>query len=253
MKWISFDLDGTLMQNPFVGHVFPELEELISPKLGPGKSFKELLVSEHNRKMQLGQIVEAYNWDEIAIDLLKEYEIDLQVNVEEICNKHCVEPKIYLLDEYVIESLQYLKKRGYQLAVVTNGYYKYQAPVLKELAIYDLFDVIITPDRSGYAKPDARILNELLERGELVAHVGDRIDHDIVMSNEEGIDSIFINRRLPEEVMKRKIGDRKNTEGFHQFLQEKWQQETGLVDERMPETGIPNKVISSTKELMEIF
>ena len=28
-KWITFDLDGTLMQNPFVGHVFPEIERRI--------------------------------------------------------------------------------------------------------------------------------------------------------------------------------------------------------------------------------
>lgn len=252
MKWISFDLDGTLMQNPFVGYVFPELEDIISKNINTDESVVDLLVAEHNHRMQQGKIVEAYDWDDIVQKLLKKYELSLQVNVEEIVIRHSVAPKIYLLDDDVINSLQYLKDKGYYLAVVTNGFYKYQAPVLKQLKIYDLFDLIVTPDRCGYAKPNAKILDEVRKKGQVVAHVGDRIDHDIVMANEEGIQSIFINRRLPSEVEKLTIDERIHWSGLKDFLLEKLRKELGQ-EVQWKETVLPNKIITNIAELKDIF
>ena len=253
MKWITFDLDGTLMQNPFVGHVFPDLERLISREVKSSDSVIAMLVKEHDRRMQFGQIVEAYDWDEIVADLLKEYGVDLQIDVEELVHKHCTDGKVYLLDEHVIGTLQALKRNGYQLAVVTNGYYKYQAPVLKKLAIYDYFDLIVTPERSGYAKPDARILDEVVRQGEIIAHVGDRLDHDIIMANEEGIQSVFINRKLPEAIGEKEIDSRLDAVGVEQFLKDKWHKETKLFNEPLPKLAMPKKIIKDTKELVELF
>ncbi|GAK14631.1 hypothetical protein [Geomicrobium sp. JCM 19039] len=60
-KYITFDLDGTLMQNPFVSYVFPEIEDIAKEKGVKDVSVKQLLVQEHNKRMGTGRIVDAYN------------------------------------------------------------------------------------------------------------------------------------------------------------------------------------------------
>ncbi|MDF2717685.1 MAG: haloacid dehalogenase, partial [Paenibacillus sp.] len=111
--------------------------------------------------------------------------------------KHSTAPKIYLLEETVIPTLLKLKELGFSLATVTNGFYKFQYPVMKRLGISGLFDEIVTPELAGCGKPDVGIFRGLQESGQIVAHVGDRLDHDVYLANRSGIPSVLIYRDLP--------------------------------------------------------
>ncbi|MGV2720150.1 UNVERIFIED_CONTAM: hypothetical protein PO554_27185, partial [Klebsiella pneumoniae] len=61
-RWITLDLDGTLMQNPFGAWVFPEVASTVSRKLGREHDIVAELIAEHEKRMALRQWVAAYDW-----------------------------------------------------------------------------------------------------------------------------------------------------------------------------------------------
>ena len=79
-----------------------------------------------------------------------------------------MEPKVYLLEKSVCEVLGELKRNGFSLAVVTNGFTKYQLPVMNVLKLTEHFDLIVTPEEAGFAKPDKRVYNSVLKHGEIM-------------------------------------------------------------------------------------
>ncbi|WP_251552428.1 HAD family hydrolase [Neobacillus muris] len=252
-RWITFDLDGTLMQNPFVSWVFPEIRESVLRKTNGKVDAKETMIAEHNRRMKLNKVVEAYDWDHILLQILQNHHVDLEISIEDLVKKHSVIPKIYLLEDHLLESLSRLKRNGYRLAIVTNGYRKYQQPVVDALELSGLFDCFITPDQAGYAKPDVRIVSDLLKEGKVAAHVGDRIDHDVCLANRLNITSVFISRNLPQEVIPYPHLERIKHPIFYEFYKQKWMRETGSVLEGHTKIELPKMVIQSIEEFSLLF
>ncbi|WP_042455386.1 HAD family hydrolase [Neobacillus dielmonensis] len=252
-RWITFDLDGTLMQNPFGNWVFPEIGELISQNTNKKLDVRTVMIEEHNLRMKQNRLIEAYNWDEILCKILRDYQLDLEIRIEDLVKKHSVSPKIYLLEDHLLESLTRIKSKGIRLAIVTNGYRKYQQPVVEALKLSGLFDYFITPDQIGYAKPDERILSELLNQGTVLAHVGDRIDHDVYLANKLNICSVFISRKLPQEVLTLPPMQRMEHPLFIGFYQQKWMKETGQLFDHENQLGLPKVVIQSIEELSFLF
>lgn len=251
-KWITFDLDGTLMQNPFGKWIFPEVEELIAKQLGRPFQSTEALYLEHQLRMQQNRTVDAYDWDDMVRQLLREQEMDLDIDVEQLVLKHSSIPKIYLLEETVIPVLNRLKERGFRLAAVTNGFYKYQYPVMKALGISDLFDEIVTPEKVGCGKPDIHILQGLQESGRIAAHVGDRLDHDVYLANCSTIPSIFIYRNLPEALRPLSPEKRAKDANFIEICRAKLKAEnTCNVVSPLPPEYIPTYVLFKMEELLD--
>jgi len=248
-KWISFDLDGTLMQNPFPKWVFPEIKRRINAGLDEEKDITKLLVAKHHEALAAGKVYEAYDWDGMTADLLRDLSLEdvFEIDVEAMVREYSVEPKVYLLEEGIPETLAYLREQGFSLAVVTNGFYKYQFPVLEALGIDGYFDEIITPEETECAKPDVEIFDGLLKQGELVAHVGDRVDHDIVVANELHTMSVFIHKKLPEYYRDIPLKERVEDEGVLAVVREKWAQET--EGEEFHDLCLPDVVIGSIGEL----
>ena len=252
-RWISFDLDGTLMQNPFVEWVFPEIDEIVSKTANRKIDVKSAMFSEHLNRMRQSKIVEAYDWDDILKQYLIVNGISCEVNIEELVKKHCVSPKIKLLEENIIEVLEQLKKSGYRLAVITNGYAKYQQPVVDTLQLSGLFDCFITPEKENCAKPDSKIIESLMKKGEVVAHVGDRVDHDVYLAAQINIKSVFIYRNLPEKLQNCSPYERNKDPNFLELYKQKWQKETGMKTGVVPNLPIPDIVIYSLQELIDVF
>lgn len=248
-KWLTFDLDGTLMQNPFVSWVFPEIQSIIQNESGEEIEVTKLLVEKHNERMRDNQIFEAYDWDHIVAELIDDLNISIEIDVEKLVKKHCVDPKIYLLEKNIVENLKKLKSSGFSLAVATNGYFKYQQPVMKVLKIDQLFDEIITPEVCNCAKPSPNMLGSLEGKGEIIAHIGDRIDHDIVMANKLGVTSVFIYRKLPQESITISINERNKNESILKLCEEKWHKENGDVQLPFNENCIPDIIVGSMEEL----
>lgn len=250
--WITFDLDETVMQNPFKKWVFPEIVRIFEAHLEDHQDILALIVEEHLRRMRDEKFLEAYDWDEIVHALIQELGVDAEIDVTALVKKHAVKPKVYVLEETMLDSLQCIKQHGYQLAAATNGYFKYQYPVLKELQLHTMFDEVIASDTSGFAKPDPMILQALQKKGKVVAHVGDRIDHDIVMANQLEITSVLIRKNLPEEVKGLPIDERSIHSVFRAFCEEKWQQENRLRNDPFDAIlCLPDIVVDSIEELAE--
>ncbi|MFD2044925.1 HAD family hydrolase [Ornithinibacillus salinisoli] len=252
-RWITFDLDGTLMQNPFVDWVFPEIISIIQQQLNQDIDIKKIIVEEHEKRMKENRIVEAYDWDDIVKQVIEELNLSTKIEVTQLVEKHTETPKVYLLENNILNTLNELKIRNYSLAVVTNGYSIYQVPVMKELGLDKLFDTVITPDLCGYAKPNESILNSLLYVGEIVAHIGDRIDHDIILANMLGITSILINKNLPNNLIEMPLEKRHEDETFLKICEEKWRAENKMKSVPFLNEAVPDYVITSIEELTDIF
>ncbi|WP_019421489.1 HAD family hydrolase [Paenibacillus sp. OSY-SE] len=250
-KWITFDLDGTLMQNPFSAWIFPEVEQLICGELNRNIEVRKALFQEHKLRMKRQEMVAAYDWDDIVRQLSKEWGLNLSIDVEQLLLKHAAAPKIYLLDDTVLPTLEKLKQKGYSLAAVTNGFRKYQYPVMEELGIGSLFDDIVTPERMECGKPDAGILRELQQDGIIVAHVGDRLDHDIHMANQSGIPSVLVARDLPAGLEVLSPAERTTQAPFLQRCEEQMRKEDPeLHTSLQPEAYRPAYAICQMDELL---
>ncbi|WP_047983614.1 HAD family hydrolase [Ornithinibacillus californiensis] len=244
-KWITFDLDGTLMQNPFGEWVFPEIERVFAESVNNQRIFPAL-VEEHRNRMASGNIVEAYDWDDIVREAFTRYGVSVQVDVAKLVRQHSVPPKVYLLEADVIDAMLVLRNSGYAIATVTNGFEKYQKPVMDVLGLTDLFDTIITPEKVGYGKPRVEMVDSLSDTdNEIIAHVGDRLDHDVWLANELGVLSILFYQDMPESVKAKSPLERVGE--CEKWFHEKWRRETG--NEEFPEKATPTMVIHSIKEI----
>ncbi|WP_252502228.1 HAD family hydrolase [Sporosarcina sp. Marseille-Q4943] len=252
-KWITFDLDGTLMQNPFVGHVFPEIERRILLENKLLENIIGEIVKEHETRLQDGRTAEAYDWDDIVMNYIEANYLKSSINVEEILRGFCEEPNVYLLEESICEVLFELRQKGFSLAVVTNGFTKYQLPVMDVLKLTEHFDLVVTPQEAGYAKPDERVFGSVSELGEMIAHVGDRIDHDIIPANAIGVRSIWICRQLPDFMKDLAPAEKSRMPKMEELVLRKLEKETKMRFEKLPKEAVPQEVIYSLAELPSVL
>lgn len=235
-KWMTFDLDETLIKNPFEKWVFPEIKALLMDE--SDINIVRTLVSRHKALLEDEAYAAAYNWDEILQEVLTANNIPIHIDIETLVKKHAVVPKVYLLEDNIKETLLHLKECGFSLAVITNGLYKYQFPVLEALGIAGLFEEIITPTETGTGKPDMKMVEKLLGTGELIAHVGDRLDHDVSFSNQLGALSVLIDKNMPADI-KTLLPEARNQALFYS---QRWK-------EFVSEDYCPRAIIYSINEL----
>ncbi|MCT1902406.1 HAD family hydrolase [Oceanobacillus sojae] len=251
-KWITFDLDETIMRNPFGKWVFPDVVNMLKKETDTEEDILNLIVSEHLQRMSEERFLEAYDWDDIITDVTGNLGAGSAIDIEKMVIKHSESPKIYLLEDNMLDHLEQIKKKGFDLAAATNGYAKYQLPVLQKLGLDKMFDEIITSDSAGFAKPNPAVLKKLSDEGEIVAHVGDRIDHDVVLANKLDTTSVFIHRSLPTEILSLPMNKRTEHPSFIRLCEEKWHKENRLREAPFKENEcIPKVVVQSIEELAE--
>lgn len=177
---VTLDLDGTLLRSPFWRlHFRPWLEELGQRR---GVSIGELwtpIREMGDRRWNRGDWVGAFDWGSM---------------VEEVYGEVLPDPPIPRGDEvvpllmpYVAETFLELAKLPVRYRVLTNGFYRYQAPYLRALGYDRNFLEMVTPDRCGAAKPDPRVFSGL---GPILCHVGDRPEHDTLAARRAGVLSV---------------------------------------------------------------
>lgn len=107
----------------------------------------------------------------------------------------CVE-----LPENNKKTLEYIKSKGYRLAIVSNFDYAPTAYMLLErFNIKNLFEEIVISEEVGWRKPNHIIfetaVNKLQIRPRDALFVGDNFDADVVGSKALGMDVAWINRK----------------------------------------------------------
>lgn len=103
---------------------------------------------------------------------------------------------------YAKEVLEYLKNKGYELCIFTNGFHYYQVGNMKHNGLYEFFDRIYAWD-NNYAKPDMRAFERVLAgtKPEKNIMIGDNVIADILPAKEIGMYTIGINMQNNEKYL----------------------------------------------------
>lgn len=192
---LFFDLDATLMINPFLSGVFPRIFTNLQAQTG--QSPDELLkavIEENYRRLEIsnGDDPLVMDWDDIVRVVAAQHggacEDDLVALVEEFCQP----PYIQMLDD-AANVLHALTLPHRKLVVASMGLSKYQLPVLKALGLYPLFHDLLMPDLTGYLKTDARFYSTYtgIKPRPTFISVGDRYRDDVVVPKSCGFNAVL--------------------------------------------------------------
>ncbi len=219
MPWISFDLDGTLLDSPMGKTVFKRLrQEFSSPQLS------EAFRLEYRKRFASSQPVTAFDWDDIHDQICDSMSVPRLPRVLEVAAEaHWDENLLYPDTQRALEKLD---ARGWLLALGTNGFAKYQNFVLEQYGL--VFGVALAPDTTGFVKPQAEFLHALpsLSEDETalegLVHVGDLLTHDIACANNAKVRGAWVWRWMPPELQAIPIFERPDHPAFQAAIHREW-------------------------------
>lgn len=233
MTLVTFDLDGVLQHNPFGGYVFPALARKISPYvrddqhlsnlLGfelkspapheikiPGLNTKEreivaAIYAQTTECLKHGQLRDAYDWDAAAIAIARAVGCHEPLDVTELVKEGCRQGHISAFTG-AAQVLHDLTKAGAIVVAVSNGFTRYQRPVLDALGLTQYFSAIVSPEETGTAKPDPLIFQAARQAvgvasTEAAYHVGDTLIHDIAGAKAAGMFALWMQTKLPANMV----------------------------------------------------
>jgi putative hydrolase of the HAD superfamily len=98
---------------------------------------------------------------------------------------------------YTIDILAYLKNKGYQLHLITNGFESVQFKKIENSKLAPYFNEVITSEASNSLKPNIEIFEYALHKAnaklEESIMIGDNESADIKGAINIGMDSVFVN------------------------------------------------------------
>lgn len=98
---------------------------------------------------------------------------------------------------YTIEILEYLKKKGYILHMITNGFEQVQWRKLENAGIASYFVEVITSELACCLKPQKEIFDFAINKAGCCYQeslmLGDNLDADIQGAINAGMDTVFVN------------------------------------------------------------
>ena len=95
----------------------------------------------------------------------------------------------------VVEGLDYLKTSGFKVGCVTNKAEAFTVPLLKDMGIFDKFDVVVSGDTTPKKKPDPMPLlyaaEQLAEQAADCLMIGDSM-HDVKAARNAGFQVVCV-------------------------------------------------------------
>lgn len=252
---LTFDLDGVLMKNPFSTGVFPTATKLIGQV--SGLSHKEIMaeiIHEAKERMNQGDFVGAYDWDGIIAIVGEKLGYSSKIDVANLVKQFCTPDHIYTYPG-VHETLQELKNREILMVALTNGFRKYQLPVLEKLDIATFFKEIYTPEMIGVAKPDQKFFREPQRVfGTPHIHIGDTVIHDLWGAKRADATTVWVYHDLPREIANLPVAERSNHKMLEELIAAGIERDLNAA---YPEVtvldSLPDFVIKSIAELLEVI
>ena len=203
-KAIFFDIDGTLLDTSSFAKIarrgaidvmvenglpsnqndaYEILKEIIAEKgSNYDKHFNDLTMRICGKENQLLIALAVVTYHNIKISLLRAF------------------PK-------TIQTLIYLKSRGYKLGVISNGISIKQWEKLVRLDIHEFFDEVITSEEVRFEKPKKEIFEEAMNRMNTNPKnsimIGDKFEIDIMGAVNAGMSAILINSNLDAGISRR--------------------------------------------------
>ncbi|MBN2908728.1 HAD family hydrolase [Polycladomyces sp. WAk] len=242
---LSFDLDHTLMINPFRRWVFPEINRWLQSHFSEENPVNRL-IREHRRRLLNGACPKAYDWDDILRSVASGRSIPF--TVRELVEKHTCVGKVWLFAD-VLPAMDRLAQAGARMVAATNGFTRYQRPVTDCLGLTPYFDRFHTPEEMQCAKPQAAFFH--FGKGSRVIHVGDRLDQDVLGANRAHQISVWIYREMSLELIKLPVSERNRHPLLSACLAARLHREG--VPTELHEACHPQYVIYTLDELPEIW
>jgi putative hydrolase of the HAD superfamily len=203
MKWVFFDLDGTLLD-----HAFPEEEAIRQFTC----CYAGILGGSHERVLGAWRSISVKNralYEKGAVSFDRQrvmrmkglFEFfgkdisDEDANIKFLEYQLLYEKSLRLFPDVpaCLDGLSALK-----LGVITNGKTLMQTRKLKETGIMDYFSVIVIAEDAGFAKPDRRIFEFACAKAGCkpgnAVYVGDRLDIDAAAARNAGLKAVWLNR-----------------------------------------------------------
>jgi putative hydrolase of the HAD superfamily len=136
-------------------------------------------------------------WKRIYLSLL-EYKIaDEKLSREMSFDYLDILPNKKNLFPYTIEILEYLKAKGYQMHLITNGFESVQFKKIENSNLAPYFKEVITSEASNSLKPNKEIFEYALQKSNAKLAesimIGDNESADIQGAINIGMDSVFVN------------------------------------------------------------
>lgn len=127
----------------------------------------------------------------------------LEINNEELVNwlvsnySYFKYQAVYVFED-VFDTLNELKKRGYILALLTNGDSAFQREKLKRFDLEKLFDGIFIDGEQGVGKPEKKAYDNVLNQFNIQPNqawmIGDHYLWEVVAPKSYGLNAIWVNR-----------------------------------------------------------
>lgn len=200
-KHIIFDLDNTLLDYELAET--KALEELFDFYHIEG-DFKAL---QYRYKTINNGYWKLFEEGRVSLDELKTQrhkEFMIQIGKKEIDPDDCANQYARFLSQSAFplpgsyEILDYLREKGYNLVLASNGLPDVQYPRLKASDMHEYFSFIGISQELGYQKPHAQFFTELFDKSEIddregVLMIGDSINSDIRGGINAGIATCWYN------------------------------------------------------------
>lgn len=199
---IFFDLDRTLWD--FEGNARVTLSDLYQEfeLFRHFKTFDEFheIFQKHNERLWA-----EYRHGRVAKDTLRKMRFSLTLKSAKVKDEVLAQtldvryiadsPTKTSLMPNTMEVMEYLRKRGYRMLIITNGFNEVQWIKLKACGLEQYFDLMLTSENVGHQKPDVRIFEQALREAgckpSRALMVGDDFEVDIVGARNAGIDQVF--------------------------------------------------------------
>jgi len=140
---------------------------------------------------------EELRWKRIYLSLLDFKIADEQLSREMSHDYLDILPNKTNLFPYTTEILTYLKEKGYQMHLITNGFESVQFKKIHNANLASYFIEVITSEASNSLKPNKEIFEYALKKSNAKLAesimIGDNESADIQGAINVGMDSVFVN------------------------------------------------------------
>jgi 8-oxo-dGTP diphosphatase len=196
-KILFVDLDHTVMTNPFHGGVFPGLAKQLAEsadRVDPEPVRRRLI--ERSLELLAQRTIRANDWDAIADDVAVEIDGFWDGSVVDLVNESLEHASVV---PEAPQALAAAREAGWQVIAASQGFRRYQEPVLRHLGLSAYFDDCLYTDEVRSLKRSLRFYNGIDRGADRVVVLGDHFVDDGLYPRHFGMTSVlFVGvRRTP--------------------------------------------------------
>lgn len=186
---IFVDLDHTVMVNPFYGGVFPPLASQLAESAGEPdvEAVRQRLIS---RSLELleERTIRANDWEAIAADVAAEIGGAWDGSVVDLVEASLEHARAV---PGAREALDACRAQGWEVIAASQGFRRYQEPVLAHLGLTECFDARLYTDDVGSLKRSLRFYAKRDADAERVVVLGDQFVDDGLYPRHFGMTSVL--------------------------------------------------------------